>query len=77
KRGVSPSFHINHILYYGDRLADSIIGRHAAQQVLPVRRAFDLQMHPSLHADSPMFPTEAFSLMQTAVTRQTASGQVL
>ncbi len=77
ERGVSPSFHINHILYYGDRLADSIIGRHVAQQVLPVRRAFELQMHPSLHADSPMFPTEGFSLMQTAITRQTSSGQVL
>ncbi|MGI3131760.1 amidohydrolase [Halopseudomonas pachastrellae] len=77
KRGVSPSFHINHILYYGDRLADSIIGRHVAQQVLPVRRAFELQMHPSLHADSPMFPTEGYSLMQTAVTRQTSSGQTL
>ncbi|MEL0168986.1 MAG: amidohydrolase family protein [Pseudomonadaceae bacterium] len=77
ERGVSVSFHINHILYYGDRLADSIIGQRAAQQVLPVRRAFELQMHPSLHADSPMFPTEGFSLMQTAVTRQTSSGQRL
>lgn len=77
ERGVSASFHINHILYYGDRLADSIIGQRAAQQVLPVRRAFELQMHPSLHADSPMFPTEGFSLMQTAVTRQTSTGQVL
>lgn len=77
ERGVSVSFHINHILYYGDRLADSIIGRRAAQQVLPVRGAFELQMHPSLHADSPMFPAEGFSLMQTAVTRQTSTGQVL
>lgn len=77
ERGVSVSFHINHILYYGDALADSIIGRRAAQQVLPVRRAFELQMHPSLHADSPMFPTEGFSLMQTAITRKTSSGQTL
>ncbi len=77
EQGVSVSFHINHIRYYGDALADSIIGRWAAQQVLPVRTAVELNMHPSLHADSPMFPTQGFSLMRTAVTRQTDSGRVL
>ena len=45
--------------------------------MLPVRRAFDLQMHPSLHADSPMFPTEGFCLMQTATARQISDRQVL
>ncbi|MCJ8167880.1 amidohydrolase [Atopomonas sediminilitoris] len=75
--GVSPSFHINHILYYGDALDQAIIGPERAQQVLPVRRAFELGMHPTLHADSPMFAANAFSLMQTAITRRTQSGLVL
>ncbi|MGI9133742.1 MAG: amidohydrolase family protein, partial [Rhodoferax sp.] len=74
---VSVSFHINHILYYGDALAHSIIGKLAADQVLPVRRAFELGMRPTLHADSPMFPTHGFSLMQTAITRKTSAGLVL
>jgi len=48
-----------------------------AQQVLPVSSAFASGLRPTLHADSPMFPPEPFSLMQTAMTRQTSSGQQL
>ena len=77
EQGVTVSFHINHIRYYGDALADSIIGRWAAQQVLPVRTAVELDMQPSLHADSPMFPADGFSMMQTAITRRTDSGRIL
>lgn len=75
--GISPSFHINHILYYGDALAKEIIGEQRAQKVLPVKTAFELGLHPTLHADSPMFPADPISLMKTAVMRQTKSGKVL
>jgi len=75
--GVTASFHINHILYYGDALEDSIIGARMAQQVLPVRSAFEQGMRPTLHADSPMFPASPFSLMQTAITRASSSGRTL
>ncbi len=75
--GVTASFHINHILYYGDALEDSIIGARMAQQVLPVRSAFQQGMRPTLHADSPMFPASPFSLMQTAITRASSSGRTL
>jgi predicted amidohydrolase YtcJ len=77
KMGVTVSFHINHILYYGDALEDSIIGARMAQQILPVRSAFEQGMRPTLHADSPMFPASPFSLMQTAITRATSSGRTL
>ncbi|ELZ4497434.1 amidohydrolase [Pseudomonas aeruginosa] len=75
--GVSPSFHIHHIKYYGDALANSLIGLAAAQQTLPVRSAFALGMRPTLHADSPMFPPKGFGLMQTAISRTTDRGLVL
>ncbi len=75
--GISPSFHINHILYYGDALSNKIIGEQRAQSVLPVRTAFELELYPTLHADSPMFPADPISLMKTAVTRQTSSGKIL
>ena len=58
-------------------MLESIIGAERAQAVLPVKKAFDLGLHPTLHADSPMFPTDPFSLMKTAVTRQTKSGRKL
>jgi len=77
KQGLTPSFHINHILYYGDALAEKIIGKERAQRVLPVKSAFELELHPTLHADSPMFPADPINLMKTAVIRQTKSGKTL
>lgn len=75
--GLTPSFHINHIYYYGDALDESIIGSERAQQILPLKTAFDLGLHPTIHADSPMFPADAFSLMKTAILRKTKSGKTL
>ena len=74
---VTPSFHINHLYWYGDALADSLIGPERAARMLPVKSAFALGLRPTLHADSPMFPAEPFSLMRTAILRQTRSGRVL
>ena len=75
--GVTPSFHIHHIKYYGDALANSIVGLAAAQQTLPIRSSFAQGIHPTLHADSPMFPPLGFALMQTAMTRATGLGLLL
>lgn len=74
---VSPSFHVNHLWYYGDALAGSILGPERAARILPVRTAFDLGLRPTLHADSPMFPPDPLSLMRTAMLRRTRSGRVL
>lgn len=75
--GATASFHIHHILYYGDALERSLIGPLMAQQVLPVLTAFEQGVRPTLHADTPMFPAKAFKLMQTAIDRATSSGQPL
>jgi predicted amidohydrolase YtcJ len=77
RAGVSPSFHINHIRYYGDALNDAIVGPQRTQQLLPLRSAFAAGLKPTLHADSPMFPVDAFSLMQTAVLRRSSGGRVI
>ena len=77
KFGVTPSFHINHLYYYGDALHEQLLGAARTQNLLPVKTAFELGMHPTLHADSPMFPADPFSLMQTAITRRTRSGMSL
>lgn len=75
--GLTPSFHINHLYYYGDALAESIIGENRAETILPVKTAIELGLHPTLHADSPMFPADPFSLMKTAISRKTKSGKFL
>jgi predicted amidohydrolase YtcJ len=75
--GLTPSFHVNHLYYYGDALAESIIGPSRAETILPIKTAIELGLHPTLHADSPMFPADPFSLMKTAITRKTKSGKYL
>ncbi len=75
--GVTASFHVNHLLYYGDDLADAILGEAVTAHALPIARSAALGLRPTLHADSPMFPARPFSLMRTAVTRQTSSGRVI
>lgn len=74
---MTPSFHINHILYYGDALSEKIIGPVRAQKVLPLKTAFDLKLHPTIHADSPMFPAAPFRLMKTALMRTSRTGKIL
>ncbi|MBI9077651.1 MAG: amidohydrolase [Desulfatibacillum sp.] len=75
---MTPSFHINHLYYYGEALQNDIIGEARAEKMLPVKSAIQAGMHCSLHADAPMYPEDPLSLLQTAVTRKTkASGEVI
>jgi predicted amidohydrolase YtcJ len=73
--GVTPSFHVNHVYYYGDELREQIIGPERAGHLMPVGTALRAGHRVSLHADSPMYPPEPFRLMRTAVTRRSRSGQ--
>lgn len=75
--GMTASFHVDHISYYGDALAHSVLGLERASQMLPIRSAVQAGLRPSLHADSPMFPAKPFHLMQTAISRSTTSGMQL
>ena len=75
--GLTPSWHINHIYYYGEALRDEIIGPERTKVFMPI---FDAQKHglrSSLHNDSPMYPAEPFKLMRTAVTRKTRKGALI
>ena len=75
KLNIHPSFHINHLYYYGDMLADKIIGQRRTEKMLPVRSAEQKSLVYSLHADQPMFESKPLSLLHTAVNRQTQNGK--
>jgi predicted amidohydrolase YtcJ len=75
--GVVPSFHVNHVYYYGRELRDDILGPERAERLMPIGSAVAAGHRVSLHADSPMYPPEPFRLMQTAVTRKTRLGDVI
>ncbi len=75
--GVSPSFHVDHVRYYGPELASDIIGPERAAGLMPVRCSIDHGHRPSLHADSPMYPPGPLRLAGTAASRRTRLGDQL
>ena len=74
---LTPSFHINHLYYYGKALSESVIGKTRAEKILPIKTTEKLQIPYSLHADQPMFESKPFHLIQTAVKRQTKESDTL
>ncbi len=74
---ITPSFHINHIYYYGDSLSNSIIGSDRANRLMPLKAAVKRGHKISLHNDSPMYRPNPLLAVRTATTRLTDSGRKL
>lgn len=77
KLGVSPSFHVDHVRWYGPELRESILGPDRAGRLMPLRCALDHGHRVSLHADSPMYPPGPLRLAGTAASRRTRHGDQL
>ena len=77
KLNITPSIHINHILYYGEALKNDIIGEERANKILPLNSIHQNGLKFSLHADQPMFESHPLRLIQTAVERKTKKGEIL
>lgn len=76
---VTPSFHINHIYYYG-RALTNIIGSDLVQRIFPISSYANSSNNAqfSLHSDSPMFESDPLSLITTATSRKTRqTGEVI
>ncbi len=74
RAGFTPSFHIQHIYYYGGILGDSLFGEARVKRLLPVQSALAAGLRPSLHSDHPMFPSTPLEMVKTAVVRRTKEG---
>jgi hypothetical protein len=77
KLHISPSFHINHLYYYGEALRSELLGPARAANIFPLASTAASGSMFSLHADQPMFESKPFRLIQTAVERKTISGNLL
>jgi len=75
--GVSPSFHVDHVHWYGPELRDDILGAERCEHIMPIATAVGHDHRVSLHADSPMYPPGPLHLARTAATRLTRRGEVL
>lgn len=76
--GISPSFLMNHVYFWGDVFIDSIVGPQKSALLDPFASARARGLRVSLHSDYTVTDFLPFREIQTAVTRRTrGSGQVI
>ncbi|MDN3640926.1 amidohydrolase family protein [Simiduia curdlanivorans] len=75
--GVTTSFYIEHIRYYGEALRDFIIGPERSERFMPQAWALTAGHKVSFHTDSPSSPLNVFKAMQTSVTRTSQLSDVV
>jgi len=76
--GVSPSFLMNHVYYWGAAFRDTILGPARAGRLDRVASAYAAGLRPSLHSDYNVTAVHPLLSARTAVLRRTkADNQVL
>jgi predicted amidohydrolase YtcJ len=75
--GVTASFLIDHVYYWGDTLVDDLFGVEHGSAWANARAAIDAGMRISLHNDGTVTPAEPLRNMGVATTRRSRSGRVL
>jgi predicted amidohydrolase YtcJ len=75
--GVSPSFFVGHVYYWGDRHRDIFLGPVRGARISPLRSAAQRGLRFTVHNDTPVTPVDPLLLVWTAVNRVTRDGQVL
>jgi predicted amidohydrolase YtcJ len=75
--GVSPSFLMNHVYYWGQALRDNILGPSRASRLDAVASALRHGLRPSFHSDYRVSPISPLAAVRTAVTRCMRGGGTL
>ena len=75
--GVSPSFLMNHVYYWGHAFRDDILGPERAATLDAAASARRHGLRISLHSDYRVSPISPLRSVQTAVTRQLRAGGTL
>ena len=75
--GVSPSFFVGHVYYWGDRHRDLFLGPERGARISPLRSATERGLRFSVHSDTPVTPVDPLLLVWAAVNRITREGKVL
>lgn len=72
KLGVTTSFFVNHIYYYGHALPHLVGTR--TERYMPIKTALSAGHKATVHTDNPASPIEALQAMQTLRMRQSRFG---
>ena len=74
---ISPSFHIVHPWYWGDRHQTIFLGPERAKRISPAQQALEMGLRFSTHLDAPVVPVTSMLRMWAPTTRETHGGVVL
>ncbi len=77
KIGMTASFFLDHVYFWGDWHYESVLGPARAQNISPIRWALDRGIHCTMHQDSPVVDPNALLAVHNAVNRRTMGGRVL
>ena len=75
--GVTPSFFIGHVYYWGDRHRDIFLGPERAARISPLTWALERGLRFTVHDDTPVTPANPLLLVWDSVNRLTKAGHVL
>ena len=75
--GISPSFFVGHVYYWGDRHRDIFMGPERAARISPLQSAIDREIRFTVHDDTPVTPVNPIQLIWVSVNRLTKSNQAL
>ena len=75
--GITPSFFVGHVYYWGDRHRDIFMGPERAAGISPLNSSIDRGIRFTVHDDTPVTPVDPLQLLWVSVNRLTRSDQVL
>lgn len=75
--GISPSFFVAHVYYWGDRHLNLFLGPERAARISPLASAARRNLRFTLHNDTPVTPVDPLHLVWCAVNRRMKDGRVL
>jgi len=75
--GVTPSFFVGHVYYWGDRHRDIFLGPERGARISPLSSALRRGIRFTLHDDTPVTPVNPLMSVWAAVNRHTRDGKLL
>jgi len=75
--GITPSFFVGHVFYWGDRHRDIFLGPDRAARISPLASALDRGIRFTIHNDTPVTPVDPLLLIWCSINRLTKDGQIL
>ena len=75
--GITPSFFVGHVYYWGDRHRDIFLGPERAARISPLASALAHDIRFTIHNDTPVTPVDPLLLVWCSVNRLTREGKVL